>query len=153
MKIYKPSRFGLYSSVALLSLVCTIGTLASLRFLVRYPIVMYTAVGIFVFFGFAAGTIILPLCFAKASYRLTENEVTKLSGIIFQKNQSIKIENIQYVTCLTTPFSQLTGLNFIILHSPGGKLGMWFLSPEDTAAVACHINSAIRRQGEVYENK
>ena len=38
---------------------------------------------------------------------------------------------VQYTTVITTPFSQYTGLNFIVFFVYGGQLRLLFLNQED----------------------
>lgn len=73
----------------------------------------------------------LPLYFKSLSYDTTDTEITKHSGVYFISHQSVLYSTVQYTTVVTTPFSQYTGLNFVIFFVYGGQLRLLFLKQED----------------------
>lgn len=146
LKTYKPDRMGMYFCAVCVCIISASLSLLSMRLLVRYQILMYTVAGLFVFSGLFVVMLTLPLCFSKASYRLSKDSVTKLSGFVFEKTQQIAFRNVQYVTLVMTPFCSFTSACFVIVHTPGGKMLLWFLSPDDASEISCRINRAIRRQ-------
>ncbi|MBO7395881.1 MAG: PH domain-containing protein [Ruminococcus sp.] len=75
--------------------------------------------------------IYLPLYFKSLSYDTTDTEITKHSGVYFISHQSVLYSTVQYTTVITTPFSQYTGLNFVVFFVYGGQLRLLFLKQED----------------------
>ena len=101
------------------------------RFAVAVTIIRITAIVIGVILGF----IYFPLFFRTVKYTLTETEIIRTSGVFIKIHQSIKYSSIQYVTVVTTPLSQYTGLNFIIYFVYGGQLRLLFLDHEDAMEI------------------
>lgn len=60
-------------------------------------------------------------------------ELLKKADFISKKKQIIRIDKIQFTTSVSTPFSKLTGLNFIVLYAYGGMMTVMFLSDHDFA--------------------
>lgn len=148
MKTYKPCRYGMYLCEAFAVCLMAAGIFLSARLLVRYPIIMYTSIGVCVFSALFAALIFLPVSFSKESYRLSDKAVTRLSGFWFEKTRQMAFRSVQYVTVVKLPFSRYTAGSFVILHSAGGRLWMRFLYPDDADEIACFLNNAITRQGE-----
>ena len=93
-------------------------------FLSFIPIVMILLCIIFLAAGFFTAIIYLPIYF---------KNLNKESGFYFKKKQIIRIDKIQFTTSVSTPFSKLTGLNFIVLYAYGGMMTVMFLSDHDFA--------------------
>ena len=81
--------------------------------------------------------IYLPLYFKSLSYDTTDTEITKHSGVYFISHQSVLYSTVQYTTVITTPFSQYTGLNFVVFFVYGGQLRLLFLKQEDALYILC----------------
>jgi len=77
----------------------------------------------------------LPLFLKSVRYSITDTEIIKSSGVIIRVHQSVQYSSIQYVNVITTPFSQYTGLNFIICFVYGGKLRLLFLNHTDAKEI------------------
>ena len=130
MRSFKPDRH------ALLTLRLVIAAASVLLFC---AVKMYISLGIvLLIIGLAILTIdifficiYLPLYFKNLSYDTTETEITKHSGVYFISHQSVLYSTVQYMTVITTPFSQYTGLNFIVFFVYGGQLRLLFLNQED----------------------
>lgn len=73
----------------------------------------------------------LPMFIGSIRYTVTENEIIKSSGVIMKIHQSVQHSSIQYTNVITTPFSQYTGLNFIVCFVYGGHINLLFLNHRD----------------------
>lgn len=141
MKIFKPEKNALIVLRGIIMLVSAV-----LIFLVKIYvpfdlmeiiiIIFIAATGIFMMFVY------LPVYFSTLSYNMGAERITKHSGVFLKSHQSVKYSNVQYSTVVTTPFSERTGLNFIILFVYGGSLRLMFLSKDDAMEV-------LRRCGDV----
>ena len=102
-------------------------------FLSFIPIVMILLCIIFLAAGFFTAIIYLPIYFKNLKYYVSNDRIIKESGFYFKKKQIIRIDKIQFTTSVSTPFSKLTGLNFIVLYAYGGMMTVMFLSDHDFA--------------------
>lgn len=102
-------------------------------FLSFIPIVMILLCIIFFSTGFFTAMIYLPVYFRNLNYFVSDDRIIKESGFYFKKKQIIRINKIQFTTAVSTPFSKLTGLNFIVLYAYGGMMTVMFLSDRDFA--------------------
>lgn len=100
-------------------------------FLSFIPIVMILLCIIFLAAGFFTAIIYLPIYFKNLNYYVSNDRIIKESGFYFKKKQIIRIDKIQFTTSVSTPFSKLTGLNFIVLYAYGGMMTVMFLSDHD----------------------
>lgn len=90
--------------------------------------ILLIAIGlIFILTAFAG----LPLYFSQASYYVSGQEIVRAAGFFVRNRQFMKTSAIQYVTLIRTPFSQQTGLNFVLINALGGHLLLPFLSRRD----------------------
>lgn len=102
-------------------------------FLSFIPIVMILLCIIFLAAGFFTAIIYLPIYFKNLNYYVSNDRIIKESGFYFKKKQIIRIDKIQFTTSVSTHFSKLTGLNFIVLYAYGGMMTVMFLSDHDFA--------------------
>lgn len=144
MKKYRPSASGLSVIRIILIIACIVVIVLSRRYLSFIPILMYTVMGLFCFVALFAAMILLPIIFAKSYYTVTDEDIQKLSGMFFIRRQYMKMSSVQYITTVITPFSALTGLNFIIVNALGGRLILWFLSKKDVLEISASLNRNIR---------
>lgn len=152
MKKYRPSASGLIFIRILLLLSCVAVIILSRRYLSFLPILMYTVMGVFCFAALFAVMILLPIIFAKSYYTVSNDEIQKLSGMFFVRRQFMKMSSVQYITTVITPFSSLTGLNFIIVNALGGQLILWFLSKKDALDISASLNRSIRMSRSAAHN-
>lgn len=108
-------------------------------FLSFIPIIMITLSIIFFGTGFFMAMIYLPVYFRNLNYYVSEDKIIKESGFYFRKKQIIRINKIQFTTAVSTPFSKLTGLNFIVLYAYGGMMTVMFLSDHDFAELSYNL--------------
>lgn len=145
MKSFKPDKH------ALLTLRISITLISLLLF---GAVTLYIPVKIVVLiFGIAIATvaifamfIYLPLYFSSLSYDSTDKEIIKHSGVYFKSHQSVLYSTVQYSTVITTPFSQYTGLNFVVFYVYGGQLRLMFLKQEDALYILRRTGSPDREK-------
>lgn len=77
----------------------------------------------------------LPLFLKSVRYTVTDTEIIKSSGVVMRLHQSVQYSSIQYMNVITTPFSQYTGLNFIVFFVYGGQLRLLFLNHNDAKEI------------------
>ncbi|MBR6984449.1 MAG: PH domain-containing protein [Ruminococcus sp.] len=137
MKKYRPDRNGLITlriAIFLASLIL----FAVVRYYIPVDIIVFiTTIAIVtadIFFIF----IYLPLYFRSLSYSSDGIEITRHSGVIIKKHQTVCYSAVQYITIISTPFSQYTGLNFIVFFVYGGQMQLAFLDQKDAAEILSH---------------
>lgn len=146
MKRYRPSRYALNFIRFAAALVSAAATVASLRFLSSYKIIMYILIGLFWSVSFLFGFILLPIYFSRTSYSVSSAAVSKYGGMLFTQRQFMKGSSIQYITTIITPFSRITSFNFIIINALGGKIFLGFLSKSDAMEITSTLNRAIEKR-------
>lgn len=109
-------------------------------FLAFIPIIMIIVCSIFFIAGFFTSLIYLPVYFRNMKYYISDEKIVKVSGFYFLKTQTVSVEKIQYTTTISTPFSKLTGLNFIMLYAYGGILPIMFVSNRDFSEIIYNLN-------------
>jgi len=109
---------------ALLSAVCA-------RFLFPWPFIMWILIIIFIAVAVIFSFICLPFYFANLKCIVTANQVTIRTGVFFRREQSIRLQTVQFVQLITGPFDGAFGLNSIILYVYGGNMMILFLKKQD----------------------
>lgn len=146
LKKYLPSRFALnFIRLAMVAVSAAL-TFIAYRYLYSYQILMYVLIGLFWGLSFLFGFILFPIYFAKTSYSVSSDIVSKHSGFIFTTKQLMRGSSIQYITTIFLPFSSLTAFNFIIINALGGKIFLTFLSKSDAAEITACLNKAIEKR-------
>ncbi len=112
-------------------------------FLFFTPILMWSLIFIFGLAYIIIGLVWLPLYFGKSSYVVSSAEVIRNTGLIVRFRHVMKVNAIQYVTLITTPFSAATGLNFVIVNALGGNLLLLYLSKPDAEEIVHTLTEAI----------
>ncbi len=100
-------------------------------FLSFAPIIMSIISAVFFVAGVFVSMIYLPFYFRNLCYYISNEKIVKISGFYFIGKQIMRIDSVQYSTSVSTPFSRITGLNFIVLYAYGGKMTIMFLSKKD----------------------
>ena len=95
------------------------------------PAIMWTVIGLVTAAGLFAAMVYLPLYFRHTCYYISSEQVIKHSGCFFVRTQTLRRSAIQYTTAISTPFSKITGLNFLMLSAFGGSMLLLFLSKRD----------------------
>lgn len=108
-------------------------------FLSFIPIIMLILSAVFFAAGFFTSLIYLPIYFKNMKYYVSNEKIIKISGFYFIKKQAIRIDKIQYITTISTPFSKRTGLNFIFLYVYGGMMPVMFISDHDFSEITYNL--------------
>lgn len=148
MKKYHPSKISLIILKVILLLLTIIFSFLAKVYLSAYPILMFTAIILFCALFVIFGIFWLPLYFSKTIYYISDFEISKQSGVLFEKKQLMKVKSVQYYTRLLTPLSKFTGLNFIKMNALGGSILLWFLHKDDANEIADTLALAIRARDE-----
>ena len=124
-----------FSAMKLLQiLVCLFAALliaASARFLYRWVVLMWSLIILFAVTAVVLSFFCMPLYFSNLKCLVTANQVTIRTGMFFQREQSIRLQSVQFVQTVTGPWDGILGLNFIILYVYGGSLMIFFLKKSD----------------------
>ena len=104
---------------------------ASAKFLYRWPLVMWILIGLFAVTAIILSFLCMPLYFSNLRCIVTANQVTVRTGMFFRREQSIRLQSVQFVQTITGPWNGILGLNFIILYVYGGSLMIFFLKKTD----------------------
>ena len=134
MKNYLPDKSCLFTLRILISAVAVVLIIAVKYFFTVDLLVMLISTIIcagafFLMFAY------LPMFLKSISYTVTGTEISCSSGVIMKTHQSVRYSSIQYTNVITTPFSQYTGLNFIICFVYGGKIKLLFLNHSDAKEI------------------
>ncbi len=103
--------------------------------LYRWPVIMWSIAGICGGLAFLISLIVLPLWFRHFTCIVTSAQITRRSGIFFKREQSVRLQTIQFVQIITGPFNGRSGMNFILLHVYGGRMLLPCLRQEDRLAL------------------
>ena len=131
VKEYRADRGALH---LLQILICLAGAglcAAATYFLRRWEWIMWSVVGVFAGAALIMSLICLPLFFARLRCYASEEKLTVLAGILFLREQSIRLDRVQFIQTVTGPFDGILGLNFIILYVYGGQLTIPFIKKSD----------------------
>ncbi|MDE6780294.1 MAG: PH domain-containing protein [Ruminococcus sp.] len=134
MKNYLPDKSCLMTlRILIISVSVVLVSAVNYFFTVKILIILIdTIIGAGAFFMMFA---YLPLFLKSIRYTVTDTEITKSSGVIIRLHQSVQYSSVQYVNVITTPFSQYTGLNFIVCFVYGGQLRLVFLNHNDAREI------------------
>lgn len=119
---------------------------AAAMFLDPFPKFMWAAIAVFVGIGLLVSFLVLPLLFRKFRCVVTATQISVRSGIFVHREQSIRMNTIQFVQIISGPFDGILGMNFIILHVYGGQLAVLFLGKDDRKAFTAYL----RQKGVFY---
>ena len=106
-------------------------SIASVKFLSRWIFVMWGLVILFSVTAAVLSFFCIPLYFSNLKCIVTANQVTIRTGMFFRREQSIRLQSVQFVQLITGPWDGILGLNFIILYFYGGRLMIFFLKKND----------------------
>lgn len=95
------------------------------------PAVLWAVIIVVTVTGLFTAMIYLPLYFRHTCYYVSSEQIVKHSGCFLIRTQTLRRSAIQYTTSISTPFSKVTGLNFILLSAFGGSMLLLFLSKQD----------------------
>ena len=135
MKRIRPSVGALYFLQIFLALLAFGISLISVLYLRRFRLLMYIIVGVVCSLAFLFDLILLPLYFSRTLYSFDKNAISKKGGLFYNKKQLMKFSSVQYYTTVKTPLSELTSLNFVIIHALGGRVVLNYLSAKELAEV------------------
>jgi membrane protein YdbS with pleckstrin-like domain len=115
-------------------LICLVALLlcAAATFFLRYwEEIMWAVISVFAGAALVSSLLCLPLFFARMRFYATEEKLTVIAGILFLREQSIRLDRVQFIQTVTGPFDGAFGLNFIVLYVYGGQLTVAFLNKND----------------------
>lgn len=136
MKEYRADMGALHLLQVVISLLGGGIALAAWHFLSRWLVAMWIVIGIFAGTAALLSLVCLPLFFRKQRCLATPSKITLRAGILFIREQSIRLDRVQFVQTITGPFDGFLGLNFIVLYVYGGQLTLPFLSRRDRNELA-----------------
>ena len=122
MKLLQIVIFVLSSMLTALCLLCY---LRFGLFLFLIFIILFLSTGAFLNLFF------LPSYFKKLYYYITPEQIAIHKGIFFRREQSIRLQSVQFVQIITGYHDGISGLNFMILYVYGGSLLLSFMSRDD----------------------
>lgn len=105
--------------------------IASALLFSRWKIIMWILISSFILIAVIISFLCLPLYFKALRCIVTANQITIRQGIFFLREQSIRLQSVQFVQLITGPFDGMLGLNFIILYVYGGSLMIFFMKKQD----------------------
>ena len=148
MKKYYPNKTSLKILIVVFLALTIFLNIAARLYLSAYPIIMWSAIGLFWVLFIIIVLIGFPIYFSKTYYYVSSTEISKQSGIFIESRQLMRVNSIQYVTRVITPFSRYTGLNFLKMNALGGYLVLLFLSRADAEDIASTISASIRKNAD-----
>lgn len=81
--------------------------------------------------GMLLNLFFLPVYFKNLYYHITPEQIAIHRGILFQREQSIRLQSVQFVQIITGWHDGSSGLNFMILYVYGGSLLLAFMNRDD----------------------
>lgn len=107
---------------------------------------MYVLVGIVCCAAFIMDFILLPIYFSKTTYTFDGRFINKKGGLFIVHKQFMKADSMQYATVIKTPFSKITGLNFVIIHALGGVMILHFISSNDLREIEKIVSRVLKSE-------
>ena len=148
MKDYFPDKHCLLTLILLIILAEAIIWFASGRFIPEQFSILVTVIRIIaIAIGFIIGFIYFPLFFRTVRYTVTETEIIRTSGVFIKIYQSVQYSAIQYTTMISSPFSKISGFNFVVFFMFGGQLRLLFLARDDAEEIM-KLATHFSRKGE-----
>lgn len=134
MKKYYPDKHCLATLRAAVVFVTAVVILLTAYFVPIKLIVLIISVtaAVTAFFAFF---IYIPLLFSSIAYTATDTEIICSGGVILKTHQSVRYSSVQYTSVISTPFSQYTGLNFVVFYVYGGQITLFFLNQSDAQEI------------------
>ena len=93
--------------------------------------------------------LVLPFYFHKASYTVSDKEITAKGGLMVTSRQFMLTSAVKSVTSILLPLGRLTGMNFIILNALGSRLVIPFLCRRDAEEIDNLVNNSIRSRADL----
>lgn len=87
--------------------------------------------------------IFLPVMYSRTIYSVDDKGVGMKTGILIKSSQYMRMDSIQYVLEITTPFSRWTGFNFLVFNGHGSSIAFIFLSQNDAREIAENVRKII----------
>ncbi len=100
------------------------------RFLYHWPVIMWILILIFGITAAVLSLFCLPVYFSNLKCIVTASQITVHTGMLFLREQSVRLQNIQFIQ-LITGFGGRFGMNFVILYVYGGSLMIFFMKKKD----------------------
>ncbi|MDE6020394.1 MAG: hypothetical protein K2H01_05280 [Ruminococcus sp.] len=79
--------------------------------------------------------IYIPLSLSRVAIYINDNEIILKSGIIAVCERHMKVNRIELIYTISTPFSEYTGLNFSVLCVYGKRLVLPFMKKTDAEEI------------------
>lgn len=142
MKRYVPAKKALQSIRFIMIVLAIAVTAISYIFLSNHNIIMWIIICVCWGMVILYGVFFLPIYFRNTAYNISDSDLRKKTGMVFFSKQFMKVRSIQYISTIITPFSKVTGLNFIIVNAWGGRMVFCFLKRDDALEIASHLDKA-----------
>lgn len=140
MKRYVPAKKALHSIRFIMVISAVIVTVLSYIFLNNHNIIMWIIIGVCWGAAILYGVFFLPIYFKNTVYNISDSDIRKSTGMIFFSKQYMKLRSIQYISTIITPFSRITGLNFIIINAWGGRMLFCFLKRDEAMELSSQLD-------------
>lgn len=144
MKKYRPAKRAaavIYILMTVVLVVMTAAIIMMIPLLKKYDI--YVMVAYWIFHAFCV-CVLIPLYFKHSSISVSSEEIIQTSGMLTLKSEYMPMESVKSVTTITTPFSRITGLNFMIINALGSKIILYFMRKSDCIEATKYINEIIK---------
>ncbi len=147
MKTYHVSPYAVRLLQALILAAGVLLGAAAFYFLAPWPVLMYSALGLIAGVILIAGCMMVPLYFRRLECTLTASHIHVRSGVWFQREESVRLKNIQFLQVISGPFDGRFGMNFLFFHAYGGSMQVFCLSTADRKEIVtflqqrgiCHV--------------
>ncbi len=146
MKKYTPARRAAVSVYVLLTILLAVMTLLILFFipyLGKYDI--YFAVVYWIAHAFFS-IVLMPRYFKKSSMCVNHDSISLITGLFTTKSEFMPMDSVTSITTFMTPFSGVTGLNFISINALGSRIVFSFMKKEECIEATQYINDIISRR-------
>lgn len=148
MKRYVPAKKALQSLRFIMIVLAAAITVISYIFLNNHNIIMWIIICVCWGMVILYGVFFLPIYFRNTVYNISDSDLRKKTGMVFFSKQFMKMRSIQYISTIITPFSKVTGLNFIIVNAWGGRMVFCFLNRDEALEISSHLDKAAENNME-----
>lgn len=105
-------------------------------------VAVYILIGLWVIVG-AYLLVLFPLYFKKTRFLVSDGDIVKYTFLFAFKYQYMTMDSVKSVSTIITPFSRITGMNFIVINALGAKMLLPLLVKKDCKEITKLINENV----------
>ena len=93
--------------------------------------------------------VLFPLYYKKTRFLVSDGDIVKYTFLFAFKYQYMTMDSVKSVSTIITPFSRLTGLNFIVINALGSKMFLPFLTKKECKEITEFLNENVSQRHKI----